>query len=265
MKDLVAAIARLGYVTKGIVYFFVGLLAFQAAFGMTGEAQGTKQVLQEFIYRPLGNVIIIGCMIGLFAHALWRIIQGISDPEDRDKSADAIFFRSIDFLTGCLYLSLSYAAWQLLRGLNTTSGDQSTEVWVGKVLELPYGNWIVLFCALVIFIAGLYQFYSAYIASFDYSFDYQKMSEYEQKTLRVLGRIGISAWGVVYCMVSLLFYRAGRYFDAEEAGGLAEALNVLKEQPFGIWIMATTAAGLLIYGIYLFVLSYYHKIYGKGN
>ncbi len=263
MKKLIAAIARLGYVTKGLVYSFVGLLALQAALGMLGEAQGTKQALQEFIYRPFGNILLTGCIIGFFAHAVWRIIQGIADPENRDGGAGTLLLRAVDFLTGCLYLSLSYASWQLLQGLNTKSGDESAEVWVSKILELPYGNWLVLFCALVIFIAGLFQFYSAYTAGFDYSFDDQKMTEKEQKTLRVLGRIGIGAWGIVYCMVALLFYRAGMHFNADEAGGLAAALNALKAQPFGVWILGATAAGLLIYGVYLFVLSYYHKIYGR--
>ncbi len=263
MKGIIAFIARTGYATKGIVYFFVGLLAVQTALGMTGEASGTKQTIQEFIYQPFGNVLLIGAMIGLLAHALWRIIQGISDPEERGSGKDVILFRVIDFLTGCLYLSLSYACWQIFQGLNTTSSDQNTEVWVGKILELPFGNWMVLFCALIIFIAGLYQFYSAWVASFDYSFETQRMNEKEQKTLRVLGQIGISAWGVVYVMVALLFYRAGMYFDADEAGGLADALTTLKEQPFGVWILGTTAGGLLVYGIYLFILSYYHKIYGR--
>lgn len=262
MKKLVAIIARMGYVTKGIVYFFVGLLAVQAAIGMTGDASGTKQALQEFIYRPFGNILLIGIMAGLFAHALWRIFQGIADPEERGQGVNVIFFRAVDFLTGCLYLSLSFAAWQILRGLNTQSSDQNTEVWVGKILELPYGKWIILFCALIILIGGLYQFYSAYEASFDYSFENQKMSEKEKKTLRFLGRVGISAWGVVYCMVSALFYDAAIHFNADEAGGLADALNALKEQPFGVWILGVTAAGLLVYGIYLLILAYYHKIYG---
>lgn len=67
--------------------------------------------------------------------------------------------------------------------------------------------------------------------------------------------IGIFAWGIVYCMVAYLLYRAAITFDAEEAGGLAKALNALREQPFGIWILGITAGGLIIYGVYLLVLS----------
>lgn len=62
-------------------------------------------------------------------------------------------------------------------------------------------------------------------------------------------------------MVAYLFYNASVMFDADEAGGLSDALQTLREQPFGTWALGITACGLIIYGVYLFVLSYYHKIF----
>lgn len=257
----IATIARIGYVAKGLVYFMVGLLTFQTTLGMGGETSDATNALQEFIYQPFGTVLLFGIMIGLVAHATWRILQAVIDPENRGDGAQIIFFRLIDFLVGCLYLSMSYAAWQIIQGLNAQSGNENTEVWVGKILELPYGQWLVMFCAVVIFVGGLYQFYSAYSANFDDSFDFGEMNRKETKTLRWLGRIGISAWGVVYCMVAYLFYNASVTFNADEAGGLDQALQTLREQPFGAWTLGITAVGLIIYGLYLFVLSYYHKIF----
>ena len=260
-----SAIARTGYVAKGFVYFLVGLLTLQTIIGLGGEALGTTQALQEIIYKPFGSVLLIGIIIGLLAYSTWRFLQAIFDPEDRESGFQTWFFRVIDFLTGCLYLSLSYAAWQILRGLHATSSDYTTEIWVGKILELPYGKWVVIFCALVIFIAGFYQFYAAWIASFDYSFDLENMSPFEKNTLRWLGRIGFFAWGIVYCMIAIMFYRAAINYDADEAGGLADALYSLREQPFGLWILGATAVGLIIYGVYLLVLSYYHKVYDTAS
>lgn len=257
----ISTVARIGYIAKGLVYFMVGLLTLQTTIGMGGETSDTTNALQEFIYQPFGTILLFGIMIGLIAHAVWRILQAIIDPENRGDGAPIIFFRMIDFLVGCLYLSMSYAAWQILQGLNTQDSDQNTEVWVGRILELPYGKWLVMFCAVVIFIGGLYQFYSAWSANFDDSFDFGEMNNKETHTLRWLGRIGIGAWGVVYCMVAYMFFNASVTFDAEEAGGLSEALQTLREQPFGTWALGLTACGLIIYGVYLFVLSYYHKIF----
>ncbi len=258
---VIAAIARTGYVAKGVVYFLVGLLTMQTAIGMGGEAPGTTQALQEIIYRPFGSVLLIAIIIGLLAHAIWRIVQAIFDPENRDDTLFVKLFRVVDFSIGCLYISLSYAAWQILRGLQAQSSDESTEVWIGRILELPFGKWLVILIAVSVLVGGFYQFYSAVVASFDYSFDSKNMSNPEKILLRWLGRIGIFSWGIVYCMVAYLLYRAASTFDAEEAGGLAEALNALRDQPFGIWILGITAGGLIIYGLYLLVLSYYHKVY----
>lgn len=256
-----SAIARTGYIAKGAVYFMVGLLTLQAAIGMGGQTSDATDALREFIYQPFGTVLLIGILIGLVAHAIWRILQGVIDPENRGKGPETLFFRLIDFLTGCLYLSLSFAAWQILQGLNAQNSDQNTEVWVGRILELPYGNWLVMVCAVAILVGGLYQFYTAWKAGFEYSFDNFNMSQAEQNTLRWLGRIGISAWGVVYCMVAYLFYNASVTFDADEAGGLAEALSALQNQPFGTWTLRITAVGLVTYGVYLLILSRYHKVF----
>lgn len=128
-------------------------------------------------------------------------------------------------------------------------------------MELPIGKWIVLFVAFIIIIAGLSHFYSAYKANFDYRFDIKNMNEKERSILQKLGQIGISAWGIVYCMLGILFYQAAISFNAEEAGGLNDALNALGEQPFGVWVLSITAAELMTYGIYLLILSYYHPIY----
>lgn len=259
-RTSISIIAKVGFVAKGMVYFVVGLLALQAAIGISGQPASTKEAVQEFLYQPFGSILLIFCIGGLLAHAVWRILQSIIDPENRGDGAFTILFRAIDFLTGLLYISLSYAAWQILQGMNTQSSDQSTEVWVGEILVLPYGRWIVLFCALVILITGLYQFYAAYLGNFDHNFNKREMSESEISMLRQFGRIGFSAWGIVYCMISFMFYQAAIYANANEAGGLAEALNALNNQPYGFWILAITATGLIIYGIYLLVLSYYHKI-----
>jgi hypothetical protein len=256
----ISTVARMGYIAKGLVYFMVGLLTLQTTIGMGGQTSDATDALQEFIYQPFGSILLIAIMAGLIAHACWRIIQSIQDPENRGNSLQVRFFRVIDFLTGCLYISMSYAAWQILQGLGAQDSDQNTEVWVGRILELPYGKWLVMFCAVVILVGGLYQFYSAWTAGFEYSFDNSKMSNAEQNTLRTLGRIGISAWGVVYCMVAYLFYNASVTFDADEAGGLSQALATLRDQPFGTWALGITSAGLITYGVYLLVLSYYHKV-----
>lgn len=136
----ISTIARIGYIAKGLVYFMVGLLTLQTTIGLGGETSDTTNALREFIYQPFGTVLLFGIMIGLLAHAIWRILEAVIDPENRGDGTQIKFFRVIDFIAGCLYISMSYAAWQILQGLYTQDSDQNTEVWVGRILELPYGK-----------------------------------------------------------------------------------------------------------------------------
>lgn len=256
-------IARTGYIAKGLVYFMVGLLTLQTAIGMGGETSDATDAFREFINQPFGSVLLIGIIAGLIAHAIWRMVQAIKDPENRGSSGKVKFMRAIDFIVGCIYISMSYAAWQILQGLNTPDGDETTEVWVERVLELPFGGWLIMIAAGLLLFGGLYQFYSSWYATFESSFSEKSMNEKEMGILRWLGRIGVAAWGLVYCMMAFLFYRASVTFDAEEAGGLSEALSSLRDQPYGIWVLGITAGGLIIYGIYLIVLSYYHRVFDE--
>lgn len=256
----ISTLARMGFIAKGMVYFMVGLLTLQTTIGMGGQTSDANTALREFIYQPFGTVLLIGIMTGLLSHAAWKILQAVSDPENRGQTFQVKFFRGIDFLTGCLYISMSYAAWQILQGLSTQDSDQGTEVWVARILDLPFGKWLVMCCAVIILIGGLYQFYSAWSANFDYKFNFAEMNKHEAQTLRSLGRIGICAWGVVYCMVAYLFYNAAITYDPDAAGGLSQALSALRAQPFGTWALGITSAGLITYGIYLLVLSYYHQV-----
>jgi len=262
-QTIISAIARTGYVAKGLVYLMVGVLTLQATLGMGGETSDATDAFSEFIEQPFGSVLMIGIIAGLIAHAIWKMLQGIIDPEDRGDGFKIISLRGIDFLTGLLYISMSYAAWQILQGVGTQDGDETTEVWVENIMELPFGSWLVMICAVIILIGGFYQFYSVYTAGFESSFS-SKMNVTEKRVLRSLGRIGTAAWGIVYCMVAYLFYRASVNYDPEEAGGISDALNALRDQPYGIWVLAITAGGLITYGIYLLVLSYYHKIFEEN-
>src|SRR5699024_7952637 len=108
-RTAVDIIARVGFIGKGAVYFMVGLLALQATIGMGSQQSGTTQALQKFFYQPFGSVLLIGCIIGLLAHALWRIIQAFRDPENRGSSYKNNFFTVVDFLVVGLYVSFSYA------------------------------------------------------------------------------------------------------------------------------------------------------------
>ncbi len=256
----ISTVARAGFVAKGLVYLVVGLLTLRATMGIGVETSDATDAFSELIKQPFGSIALIVTIAGLIAHAIWKMLQGITDPENRGNATQVVAARISDFLTGWIYIFMAYTAWQILHGVGTEDGDETTQVWIARVMELPFGSWLVMCLAVAVFAGGLYQFYSAWTAGFDSSFS-SKVSKLELQVLRWLGRIGVAAWGIVYCMVALLLYRASVAYDPDEAGGLSDALNALGEQPYGTWVLAITAVGLIIYSVYLLALSYYHKLF----
>ncbi len=252
--------ARIGYVAKGLVYFLIGLFAFLAAIGLGGSTSGTEQIFEHFLHQPYGFILLSMVMLGFIAHAVWCLIKGISDPENRGKNTRSIFYRILDVLTGLLYLSFAYGAIQILLGHVVRNSNQKTEIWVARILLQPFGRWIILMVALIVMIVGFYQFYASYKAYFGYDFDASLMNEKEQNIVRQFGRIGFVAWGVVYCMIAFLLFEAAIHFDASRAGGMGDALKTLAHQPYGLWFLGITSAGLITYGLYLFILAYFHNI-----
>lgn len=96
----VIILARIGYVAKGLVYFLIGLFAFLAAIGLGGSTSDTEQLFKRFLHQPFGDILLGMVMFGLFAHAIWCFVKGISDPENRGDNTRSFFYRILDVLTG---------------------------------------------------------------------------------------------------------------------------------------------------------------------
>jgi Domain of Unknown Function (DUF1206) len=48
--------------------------------------------------------------------------------------------------------------------------------------------------------------------------------------------------------------------DPSETRGLGEALETLQRQPLGSYMLATIAAGLIVYGVFMFAVARYRHI-----
>ena len=68
-------LARFGYASKGAVYFLVGLLAVQAAFGPGGEKTGTEGALKTLVKQPFGQLLLGLVAFGLISYAMWRFVE----------------------------------------------------------------------------------------------------------------------------------------------------------------------------------------------
>jgi len=161
-------LARLGYTVKGVVYFLIGLLAFQAAFGVGGQTTGTQGALQTLYRQPYGQVLVVLTAIGLFGYAMWRLIQAWLDPDHNDSNSPKHIIQRIGYvISAFIYGLLAWEAVQIVLGsTNSNSGQDGTKHWTALLMAQPFGRWLVPLVGLIIIGVGLYQAYYGLAAKF---------------------------------------------------------------------------------------------------
>ena len=63
-------------------------------------------------------------------------------------------------------------------------------------------------------------------------------------------RFGSAARGVVFTMLGFFILQAALRYDPNQAQGLDGALRTIAQQPYGPWLLAIVALGLVSFGIY---------------
>lgn len=254
-------LARLGYAAKGLVYFIIGFLAAQAAFGSGGKTTDTKGALTTIVSQPFGKFLLFLVTIGIVGYVLLRIVQTILDPEHAGEKMDAkrIATRVGYAFSGLAYAGLAVTAVKLMTGSGGSSGN-STQDWTAWFLSQPFGQWLVGLGGAITIGLGFSYLYKAFKGKFRQQFKLTQMSNKEQTWAVRLGRLGIAARGIVFTIIGFFLIQAAKQSDASEAKGFGEALASLQQQPFGPWILGLVALGLISYGIYSVIEARYRQI-----
>ncbi len=246
-------LARLGYAARGLVYIIVGYLALQAANGAGSPNVDQRRALQAILNQPFGRVSLTIVAVGLLCYALWRLFEAAAAPEGEETGKRVGYA-----LAGIGYAALALFAWQVLRG--TGSHNNAPQDITAKVMRWPMGHWLVALIGLGIVGVGLYQIYQAYAYKFEMRFKSGELTGQQRQVAIRLGRAGFAAKGLVYAIIGILILQAGLTYDPRRAGGLGEALQTLAGQPYGAWVLAITALGLLAYGLYSLALAAFRRI-----
>lgn len=254
-------LARLGFAAKGFVYFVVGLLALQAALGVGGQTTDSRGALQEIVTQPFGKFLLVLITIGIIGYVLWRIVQVILDPEHPEHRNDAkqIIHRIGYAFSAIIYTGLAITAVKLILGSGGADGN-ATQDWTARLLSQPFGQWLVGLAGAIGLGVGLAYLYEAYKAKFQRHFKLNQMTATERTWAKRLGQFGIAARGIVFGIIGVFLMQAARQSDASQAKGIGGALATLAQQPFGPWLLALVALGLIAYSIYSVVEARYRQI-----
>ena len=109
-----AAAERLGYVVRGLLYGVMGILALQVALGVGGQALDQRGGLVFLVANPAGKLVLVVCLVGLAAYALWGLVRAVYDPWNRGSDPAGLLQRLSYVWSGASYAVLILFGLQLL-------------------------------------------------------------------------------------------------------------------------------------------------------
>jgi hypothetical protein len=150
--------SRLGYAARGLVYLGLGSIVLLAALDLTPRAKGAKGVLRAWAEWPLGWALIGAIGLGLAGFAAWRILQAVFDADRHGRSLKAWAVRIGQAISGLVYGGLALFAFELLdefEDVGEVDEEQTVHHTAGAVLDLPYGDTLLIGAGLVVLAFGV--------------------------------------------------------------------------------------------------------------
>lgn len=259
-RDAIKLFARMGYASRGVVYVLVGGLAALAAFGQGGQTDGSRGALERVLIAPFGQFLLAIIALGLVGYAMWRTIQAIKDADHHGTDTKGIAIRSGLMASAVTHLLLAFFAASLIFQFGSSSGGSgggSQEGVVSWLMQQPFGRWLVGGVGLILIGIGISHAVKGYQAKFHKHF---VMPAHVQTWAYPICRFGLVIRGLVFVIVGCFFIIAAYHINPDQADGIDEVFSTLREQPYGQWLLAFVAIGLLAFGLYSILAAVYRRI-----
>ncbi len=253
-------LARAGYGARGAVYLLVGVFALLAAIGQGGGTGGSRSALAALMGQPFGTVLVGLLALGLFGFALWRVVEAVFDADGRGSDPKGLAVRAAHGISGFVYGSLAVSALAMATGSDGGGGggeDQAARDWTRWLLGQPAGRWLVAAVGLAVIGVGLSYLWRAWKGRVT---DRLHLPAGHEDWVRKAGKLGFSARGLVFLVVGGFLLAAAWHASSSEVRGLGGALDALRQQPYGAFLLGATALGLACFGLFGLVQARYRRL-----
>jgi len=250
-------LARAGFISRGLIYGIIGILAIKLAVGSGGATTNQQGALKTIAHQPFGKVLLTLVAIGLGGYALWRFVRAAlgHGPEDTDSGFD----RVAALASGIVYAALCVIAVEILLGSGSSSSGNASKPTAG-VLGWPAGTWLVGLAGAVLIGIGLYQGYKGISQDFLDDSKTEQMSPLVRTWITWIGIVGYLARMVVFALVGIFLIKAAIDYDPNKAVGLDGALAKIVHASYGPVLLGVVAAGLIAFGVYSLTDARYRRI-----
>ena len=250
----VRILARAGYVFIGLVHILIGVIALQLDRGQGGEADQSGAI-GTMASKPGGGILLWVGAVACAALALWMVSEAFlgarAETESRKKLKAAAKAGGKAVVFG--FLAFTFA---VFASGGSKNSSQSASDFTAKLMAAPAGVVLLVALGLAVIAAGAYYAYRG--VSRKFMKDLQDPGN-ARTAVEWLGIIGYSAKGVVLAVVGVLVIVAAATADPSKSSGLDGGLKTLGAQPYGGFLLAVIAAGLICYGVYSMARARYGK------
>ena len=244
----VTPVARIGFASIAVVYMTIGVLALLFAAGEGGDAIDQRGAINVLEGLPGGKLLLAVIALGMAGYALWRLLQGAMDLQEKGGDARGMAIRLGYVASGVAYAALAVHTLKELTG--SPGNGNSEETFSEWLLATDWGAPILGAIGGAVIAWGAWHFIKAYKEKFMRHVKTARMSATEQKWMRCVGKLGLSARGVVLVTLGILAINAAIQHDPHEVQGIDGALRELAVQPHGVYLLGGVALGLIAYGLY---------------
>lgn len=242
-------VARAGFAVSGILHLLIGFVAIRLAMGGEGEADVSGAV-EQLAAQPAGPLLLWSSFAACVALAIWQASDAIFDFEHL-PAKKKLGKKAKAALQAVVYASLALTLFAFASGAGKDHSGSTSDLTIA-VMKAPGGYLLLLAVGAGIAVAGIVYAVRGFRQSFAKHLRLPA-SPQARTAVTVLGVVGYAAKGIALLLAGLLVIIATVKVHPEESTGLDGGLKGLRDQPFGMYMLAAVGIGLICYGIFMMV------------
>lgn len=246
------ALARFGFLSRGIVYVLIGGIAARVAILQRGRTTGPAGALARVLTGSGGRLLLWVVVAGLFAFVLFRVVQGV-----RTRQRLQQVFYVVSGLGG---LVLAIAAVRVLLHFRSGADEAGLRELVARIVSHAWGRLGLELGGAIAVVVGVVEAVRAVLGRLPADFTAAIMARVQRKWTSVLTRVGMLAHGIIVAIIGYSVCRAGLDENARALGGTGTALRTLRHFGTGPVLFGLVAVGLIAYGLSLLVLAAHPRL-----
>lgn len=252
---IVVPAMRFGYFARGVTYLIIGALALLAAW--TGrEAEGTGQALDTLRGYPAGEIMLWALCIGFLSYAFWRGLACYYDLEEHGSGLKGFVARTGFVVSAVIHVGLAITAARVAFGSGSGGESDTPQTAASWMMTLPYGTYILMGIGAIVICAGIYQAWKGLSGKYK---EYLRLTEWTER-LDPVAKAGLLAKGAILALIGTFLIYAGMHTDPGQAGGIGEALQSVRSQPYGMILLTILAVGTVAFALFCWIEAVYRVV-----